>query len=112
MPSNIVAYVLRFTGKHQIGLAILSIAVFALSAVPLELQRRIVNTIVGHGAFATVVWLALGYAGVALIEQCLNSASTSIAAGSRRVPFAGCAPRWAIIASSRNRSPTPASRSR
>jgi len=72
MPSNIVAYVLRFTGKHQIGLAILSIAVFALSAVPLELQRRIVNTIVGHGAFATVLWLALGYAGVALIEQCLK----------------------------------------
>ena len=38
-----------------------------VEAVPLELQRRIVNTIVGHGAFATVVWLALGYAGVALI---------------------------------------------
>src|SRR5215469_15822113 len=62
--------------RHRAGLAILSVAVFALSAVPLELQRRIVNTIVGHGAFATVVWLALGYAGVALGEQslklCLN----------------------------------------
>ena len=76
MPRTIVDYVLRFTGRHQAGLAILSVAVFALSAVPLELQRRIVNTIVGHGAFATVVWLALGYAGVALAEQslklCLN----------------------------------------
>jgi ABC-type bacteriocin/lantibiotic exporter with double-glycine peptidase domain len=76
MPRTLVAYVLRFTGKHQAGLAILAVAVFALSAVPLELQRRIVNTIVGHGAFATVVWLALAYAGVALAEQslklCLN----------------------------------------
>jgi ABC-type bacteriocin/lantibiotic exporter with double-glycine peptidase domain len=72
MPATIIAYVLRFTGKHQVGLAILSTSVFALSAVPLELQRRIVNTIVDHGAFTTVVWLALGYASVALTEQCLK----------------------------------------
>jgi ABC-type bacteriocin/lantibiotic exporter with double-glycine peptidase domain len=76
MPRTIIHYVLRFTGKHQVGLALLSIAVFALSAVPLELQRRIVNTIVDHGAFDTVLWLALGYGGVALVEQslklCLN----------------------------------------
>jgi ABC-type bacteriocin/lantibiotic exporter with double-glycine peptidase domain len=76
VPRTIVEYVLRFTGKHQIGLALLSIAVFLLSAVPLELQRRIVNTIVDKGAFATIVSLAFAYAGVALTEQslklCLN----------------------------------------
>jgi len=72
MPRSVVHYVLRFTGKHQVGLAILSIAVFVLSAVPLEIQRRIVNTIVDHGSFAIVLWLALGYAGVALTEQCLK----------------------------------------
>ena len=72
MPRSIVHYVLRFTGKHQVGLAILSIAVFVLSAVPLELQRRIVNAIVDHGPFTSMVWLALGYAGVALTEQCLK----------------------------------------
>ena len=74
MPRTIMGYVLRFTGKHQLGLAALSIAVFLLSAVPLELQRRIVNTVVEHGAFATVLWLALGYAGLAVVEQSLKLA--------------------------------------
>ena len=74
MPRTIVEYVLRFTGKHQVGLAILSIAVFLLSAVPLELQRRIVNTIVDKGAFATVLSLAIAYAGVALAERSLKLA--------------------------------------
>jgi ABC-type bacteriocin/lantibiotic exporter with double-glycine peptidase domain len=72
MPRTIVEYVLRFTGKHQAGLAILSVSVFLLSAVPLELQRRIVNAIVGHGLLSTVLWLALAYAGVALAEQSLK----------------------------------------
>jgi ABC-type bacteriocin/lantibiotic exporter with double-glycine peptidase domain len=67
-----MAYALRCTGRHQIGLAALSIAVFLLSAAPLELQRRIVNTIVGHGALATLLWLAAGYAAVALAEQALK----------------------------------------
>lgn len=72
MPRSIFAYVLQFTGKHQLGLAVLSVATFLLSAAPLELQRRIINTIVEHGAFATLVWLAVVYAGVALTEQSLK----------------------------------------
>lgn len=74
MPRTVIAYALRVTGKHQAGLAVLSVAVFLLSAAPLELQRRIINTIVDHGAFATIVWLALGYGGVALAEQSLKLA--------------------------------------
>lgn len=74
MPRTIIAYALRRTGRHQAGLAVLSIAVFLLSAVPLELQRRIVNTIVEHGAFATILWLAVTYAGIALAEQSLKLA--------------------------------------
>jgi ABC-type bacteriocin/lantibiotic exporter with double-glycine peptidase domain len=74
MPRTIIAYALHCTGKHQAGLAALSIAVFLLSAAPLELQRRIVNTIVEHGAFATILWLAVTYAGVALTEQSLKLA--------------------------------------
>lgn len=72
MPRTIIAYALHRTGRHQMGLAALSIAVFLLSAAPLELQRRIVNTIVEHGALATVFWLAAAYAGVALTEQALK----------------------------------------
>src|SRR5689334_25265587 len=74
MPRTIIAYALRRTGLHQAGLAILSVAVFLLSAAPLELQRRIVNTIVEHGALETVFWLALAYAAVALTEQSLKLA--------------------------------------
>ena len=74
MPRTIIGYALRFTGKHQAGLAILSVAVFLLSAAPLELQRRIVNTIVDRGAFETVLWLAIGYGAVALTEQGLKLA--------------------------------------
>lgn len=69
MPRTVIGYALRFTGKHQAALAILSIAVFLLSAAPLELQRRIINTIVDRGAFDTIMWLAMGYGAVALSEQ-------------------------------------------
>jgi ABC-type bacteriocin/lantibiotic exporter with double-glycine peptidase domain len=72
MPKTIMAYVLAFTGIHQAGLATLSVAVFGLSAVPLELQRRIVNGLAHNGAFETILWLALGYAAVALAEQLLK----------------------------------------
>jgi ABC-type bacteriocin/lantibiotic exporter with double-glycine peptidase domain len=74
MPRTILGYVVRFTGKHQIGMAVLSIAVFALSAVPLELQRRIVNGVVEKGPLNTVLLLAAGYAVVALAEQSLKLA--------------------------------------
>ncbi len=74
MPRTILGYVARFTGRHQIGLAILSVAVFALSAVPLELQRRIVNDVVEKGRLDSLLLLAAGYAGVALTEQSLKLA--------------------------------------
>ena len=74
MPRTIMGYVLAFTGIHQAGLAILSVAVFGLSAVPLELQRRIVNGLTHQTAFETIAWLALGYAAVALAEQLLKLA--------------------------------------
>ncbi|MGE5150920.1 MAG: ABC transporter transmembrane domain-containing protein [Rhodospirillaceae bacterium] len=72
MPRTIMGYVLAFTGLHQAGLAALSIAVFALSAVPLELQRRIVNGLTSKTTVQTILWLAVAYAGVALTEQLLK----------------------------------------
>jgi ABC-type bacteriocin/lantibiotic exporter with double-glycine peptidase domain len=76
LPRTILGFVVRFTGRHQIGLAVLSVAVFGLSAVPLELQRRIVNDAIKSGAVETIMWLAIAYAGVAVLEQvlklCLN----------------------------------------
>ena len=74
LPRTVFGYVLRFTGRHQAGLAALSVSVFALSAVPLELQRRIINGIVEKGPLETLLWLAGGYALVALGEQSLKLA--------------------------------------
>jgi ABC-type bacteriocin/lantibiotic exporter with double-glycine peptidase domain len=72
MPRTVMGYVLRFTGAHQAGLAGLSIAVFLLSTAPLELQRRIVNDLVGKGSARAIFWLAAIYAAVALAEQGLK----------------------------------------
>jgi ABC-type multidrug transport system fused ATPase/permease subunit len=72
MPRTILGYVLRYTGKHQLGLALLSTVVFLLSAAPLELQRRIINDLTGKGSFRAIVWLAVLYAAVALVDQSLK----------------------------------------
>ncbi len=69
LPKTIMGYVLRTSGKHQIGLAVLAAGVFGLISVPLEIQRRIVNDAIKNGATQTIIWLALAYAGVALLEQ-------------------------------------------
>ena len=72
LPPHIFGYVWRTTRTHQFALALLSIAVFALSAVPLELQRRIINDALQRGAWDSILWLALAYAGVALAEGLLK----------------------------------------
>ena len=64
-----MGYVLRSSGKHQLGLAVLAVGVFGLTSVPLEIQRRIVNDAITNGATTTIVWLAIAYVGVALLEQ-------------------------------------------
>ena len=74
LPRTIIGYVIRNSGAHQLGLAALSAAVFGLSAVPLELQRRIVNDAIQSGATRTILWLAVAYAGVAVLEQSLKLA--------------------------------------
>jgi ABC-type multidrug transport system fused ATPase/permease subunit len=74
LPQTIMGYVVRSSGRHQIALALLSAAVFALSSVPLELQRRIVNDAIKNGATRVILWLAVAYAGVAVLEQALKLA--------------------------------------
>jgi ABC-type multidrug transport system fused ATPase/permease subunit len=71
---RLFAYVWLVSGWHQVGLAVLSVLVFLLSAVPLELQRRIVNDAIGARALESILWLALAYAGVALAEGSIKLA--------------------------------------
>ena len=74
LPQTMMGFVLRCSGRHQIALALLSAGVFGLASVPLELQRRIVNDAIQNGATATILWLAIAYAGVGLLEQGLKFA--------------------------------------
>jgi ABC-type multidrug transport system fused ATPase/permease subunit len=74
LPRTLAGYIARFSGGHQAALAALSVVVFALSAIPLELQRRIVNEAIYEGAFQPILWLALAYAGLALAEGIIKLA--------------------------------------
>ena len=68
MPRNIFRYVLATSGWHQLVLVLLTVAVFLLEVVPLELQRRIVNDLVKHREFWFIVSLAAVYAGSVLLQ--------------------------------------------
>src|SRR5690242_9161104 len=61
-------YIFQSTALHQGGLAILTVVVFLIEVVPLELQRRIVNDAVKHRPFAMIVMLCIAYAGVAFVH--------------------------------------------
>jgi ABC-type bacteriocin/lantibiotic exporter with double-glycine peptidase domain len=68
MPRNIYRYVLETSGWHQLCLIVLTVAVFLLEIVPLELQRRIVDDVVKHQDFSGVVALAATNAGTVLVQ--------------------------------------------
>jgi ABC-type multidrug transport system fused ATPase/permease subunit len=68
IPGNIFRYVLATSGWHQLVLVLLTVAVFLLEVVPLELQRRIVDDLVKHRDWWLVIVLCAVYAGVVLVQ--------------------------------------------
>src|ERR1700733_4399557 len=68
MARKLYRYVLETSGWHQLCLVVLTVAVFLLEVVPLELQRRIVDDVVKHWDFWWIVALAGVYAGVILLQ--------------------------------------------
>jgi ABC-type multidrug transport system fused ATPase/permease subunit len=68
LPRNVFRYVLGTSGLHQLFLLALTVSVFLLEVVPLELQRRIVNDLVKHRPFSWVVALCAVYAGTVLVQ--------------------------------------------
>ena len=68
LPGSVFRYVLATSGVHQIGLLALTVSVFLLEIVPLELQRRIVNDLVKDRPYSWVITLCAVYAGVVLIQ--------------------------------------------
>jgi ABC-type multidrug transport system fused ATPase/permease subunit len=68
LPRNVFRYVLGTSGLHQLFLLALTVGVFLLEVVPLELQRRIVNDLVKHRPFSWVIGLCAVYAGTVLVQ--------------------------------------------
>jgi ABC-type multidrug transport system fused ATPase/permease subunit len=68
MPGNIFRYALATSRWHQLVLVALTVAVFLLEVVPLELQRRIVNDLVKGREYWSIVLLAAVYAGTVLVQ--------------------------------------------
>jgi ABC-type multidrug transport system fused ATPase/permease subunit len=74
LPGSLFRYIWTQGGLHQGGLAALSVAVFLLSAVPLEIQRRVVNDALLKGTFRSILWLAVAYVAVAIAQGALKLA--------------------------------------
>ena len=68
LPRSVFRYVLGTSGSHQVFLLLLTVSVFLLEVVPLELQRRIVNDLVKHRPYSWVVGLCAVYAGIVLVQ--------------------------------------------
>jgi ABC-type bacteriocin/lantibiotic exporter with double-glycine peptidase domain len=67
-PRGLYRYIWQISGRAQVLLALLSVVIFLLDLVPLELQRRIVNEAIGQRAFAALIWLCGVYALTALLQ--------------------------------------------
>jgi ABC-type bacteriocin/lantibiotic exporter with double-glycine peptidase domain len=76
VPKGLFALILELGIRYQLGLAAITTVLFLVSAVPLELQRRIVNDAIARGDISTIGLLSLTYVGVALlqggIKLCMN----------------------------------------
>jgi ABC-type bacteriocin/lantibiotic exporter with double-glycine peptidase domain len=68
LPRKLSRYIFELSALHQVALVVLTVVVFLMEVIPLELQRRIVNDAVKHRAFEKVVTLCLVYAGVVLSQ--------------------------------------------
>lgn len=69
MSPSLYGYVLKVSRRQQVRLGLLTLAVFPLSLMPLELQRRIINYAVAHSA----IELLLAYGGLYLVVLLLQS---------------------------------------
>src|SRR5580704_14808120 len=65
---GLYGYIWAISGRAQILLALLSVFIFLLDLVPLELQRRIVNDAISRKAFTELIWLCGVYALTALVQ--------------------------------------------
>ncbi|WP_413989534.1 ABC transporter transmembrane domain-containing protein [Labrys okinawensis] len=72
MPPSLFGFVIRVSGKHQIWIGLLAVLLFIADTVPLEVQRRLVNSAVKGGDFKIVLMLAILFAVLALVQGLLK----------------------------------------
>lgn len=62
------------TGRRQIVLIVMSLALSLLAAAPLELQKNIINHLVDGTDFSLLAWMAAGFLGVMALSSALKLA--------------------------------------
>lgn len=65
---SLFRYVLRMSGRHQVWICLVSLFVAALSMVPLELQRRLIDDAVRDARLDLLAILGLAYVSVLLVN--------------------------------------------
>lgn len=68
LPKGLIRYIATTSWVHQLPLVALTIGIFLLEVVPLELQRRVVNDLSKHRPFGAIVWLCAAYLGGVLLQ--------------------------------------------
>jgi len=61
MPEGLYRYVLAVSGRQQVPLCLLTLLIFPLTLLPLELQRRIVNDAIGGSDLGHLLLLGAAY---------------------------------------------------
>ena len=64
---SLLRYVWRMSGRHQISICLLSLVVAALSMLPLELQRRIIDDAIRESQVDLLIGLGGAYLGVLVV---------------------------------------------
>jgi ABC-type multidrug transport system fused ATPase/permease subunit len=72
MPKYLYSYIWRTSRREQVVLCMLTVAVSFLTAVPLELQRRIVDKALPTGRLSLLFLLGGAYLGVLLVQGVLK----------------------------------------
>jgi len=68
LSGGLFRYILVTSWQHQLPLVLLTVAVFLLEVVPLELQRRVINDVVKNRSYSAVVLLCGAYVGAVLLQ--------------------------------------------
>src|SRR6478672_8651868 len=68
LPGGLYRFIWRLTSRDQMLVSVLTVLVIPLSALPLELQRRMVNEAIGQRQVHLLMGLAAVWLGVLLVQ--------------------------------------------